>query len=116
MKHVLLISILAALCIAACGEKSNLTLKAREHQKGGTPADTSTKVEGAFVSLKEADNRILAANTKATRNVLLGDDSSEITVLCATDLEKAAKESELIKIIGAGQIMMAQDEEMEIPE
>lgn len=120
MKRVLFISILSALFIAACGQKSNLGLKAREagkaRQKTGTDVSTEGKVEGAFTSLKEADTRKLGNNDKATRNILLGDSSLQTNILCTGDFEFSAHETARIKVLGGGQILLRQDAQKAIPE
>lgn len=117
MKRVLLVSILTALCVTACGQKSNLGLKARQAAKArNNNTGKDTKVEGAFTSIKNADTRKLQNNAKATRNVLLGDDSLQTNILCTNDFEQSINESARIKILGGGQVMLRQDNELEIPE
>jgi hypothetical protein len=110
MKRVLLISILSALCVAACGEKSNLGLKGRPldpAQKGPATA----KNTGEIVLPKDADNRILKADSQVTREVLFGKEASKLTVLCATNLGEAITIKSRIKMLGGGQVLVRQSAE-----
>lgn len=112
MKRVLFVSILAALFVAACGEKSNLQVKARKLQRDGT----NTKVEDAFATTNSSDARKMTSNTKAERHILLGKTSVQTSVYCTHDLEKAITKNERIYLLGGSQVMILQDTTLDIPE
>ncbi|WP_413288296.1 hypothetical protein [Bdellovibrio sp. HCB337] len=112
MKRVLFVSILAALFVAACGEKSNLQVKARKLQRDGT----NSKVEDTFANTTGADARKLTSNMKAARNILLGKNSVQTSVYCSHDLEKAITKNERIYLLGGSQVLILQDTNLDIPE
>lgn len=112
MKRVLFISIMTALCVAACGEKSNLSMKARLARQA---RGTNGKPEGAFTSPAKADSEKLLPNGQDTRNVLLSDASVETSIFCTNDLEKSIQEKERMHVLGNSQIIMLQDTEKDIP-
>jgi len=109
MKRVLLISVLTTLCVAACGEKSNLGLKARPLEAAKTQAPA--KNSGEVVLPKDADNRILKADSQETREVLLGNKASKLTVVCSTNLGDAITIKSRIKMLGGGQVLLRQSAE-----
>jgi len=122
MKHILLTSLTLAFCVAACGEKTHLELKARtmkeaQQKPGNTPAEKPTDdVEGALEMPTNADNRKILINGSATRNIFVGSEGITTTVFCAENLAKTQKEKEKIKIQGQSQIIVRQVVTIGIPE
>lgn len=126
MKRVLLISFAAAFCVTACGDKSQLGLKAREmkanQQKPGEQKPTNpsekpgTEGEGTKNMPTNANDRRILVNGSASRNILLGDASMTTTVFCSDNLAKAQKEKERIKLQGNSQIIVRQATNVAVPE
>jgi hypothetical protein len=127
MKRVLLISLAVAFCVTACGEKSQLQLKARQMKEGqpkagpGSNGNSSEKTgddkeDGILNMPTNTNNRKILVNGNATRNVIIGGDSMTTTVFCTENLAKSQNEKERIKIQGKSQIILRQVVTMEIPE
>ncbi len=127
MKRVLLISLAAAFCVAACGDKSQLQLKARQMKDGqakagtGNNGNSSEKAEdgnndGILNMPTNTNSRKIMVNGTATRHVSIGGESMTTTVFCTENIAKSQNEKELIKIQGKSQIILRQVVTMDIPE
>lgn len=124
MKRVLLLSLAATFCVAACGDKSQLQLKARQMKEGQQKAGTGTPSEktgddnsdGILNMPTNTNNRKIMVNGNAIRHVSIGGEGMTTTVFCAENIAKSQSEKEKIKIQGQSQIILRQVVTMDIPE
>lgn len=121
MKRVLLVSLAASLFVAACGNKTDLKLKARgsQQQTGPQkPQDPSEKPgdDSKFQAPAETSHRQIPANSRATRIVNIQAEDMETTVFCANNVVKSHGEKERIKLQGQSQVILRQSTKAAIPE
>lgn len=124
MKRVLLVSLAASLLVAACGEKTDLKLKARNNmtntfkpgQQNPQNPSEKTSEEHTFHAPSETNHRLIKANSRATRIVNIQAEDMETNIFCTENVVKSLNEKERIKLQGKSQVILRQSTKAAIPE
>lgn len=120
MKRVLFLSVAASLCLSACGDKADVQLKARtmkEAQQRAAAQKPTAGLEEAPQNIPDNANfRILVVDGYSTRNVTVGKDTLQTTVLCSENLAQSMAGEDRIKIQGGSQILLRQEVRLPNPD
>jgi hypothetical protein len=117
MKRLMLISFLASLALAACGQKDNIGLRARSNGNGQPVGGANNKpVQGAFNAPPGSESKVMTDKSVSSRNVMIQKTSVRTSILCSEDLIASATQDSLIHMAYGSQIVIGQDKENQIPD